>query len=275
MLELIKRYRLLLAGIGTFILIGLGYSIGQISHGTQGVMLEGVTQEQIDNKNADISNVLTEKQTLQQTNQETDCVSSDLEDKQPNTVNDSHLNTLLTESKETTVASQPTTQTAESLVPIYICGEVQNPGVYYVKSTAIVNEVITLSGGFTASANQTAINLASPIIANEKIVIPKIGEEIDKLADSYDNIERPEASLQTRPDHKVNQKQALVNTSGININVASQEQLMTLPGIGEVKAAAIIAYREEVGGFSSKEELKNVSGIGDKTYEKLESLITT
>lgn len=153
-------------------------------------------------------------------------------------------------------------------VPVYICGEVRVPGVYYVSAYAIINEVVEKSGGFTDTADQTAINLASPIVANEKIIVPKIGEEIDKLADSYDNRERIESSsvsLQT------SESQSML----INLNTATKEQLMTLNGIGEVKAMAILAYRQEKGIFNSIDEIKNISGIGEKTFEKIRQFITT
>ena len=64
------------------------------------------------------------------------------------------------------------------------------------------------------------------------------------------------------------------NSSLININTASKSELTKLPGIGNSKAAAIIEYREENGNFSSKEDIKNVSGIGDSTYSNIEDLIT-
>lgn len=153
-------------------------------------------------------------------------------------------------------------------VPVYICGEVRVPGVYYVSAYAIINEVVEKSGGFTDTADQTAINLASPIVANEKIIVPRIGEEIDKLADSYDNRERIESSsvsLQT------SESQSML----INLNTATKEQLMTLNGIGEVKAMAILAYRQEKGIFNSIDEIKNISGIGEKTFEKIRQFITT
>lgn len=153
-------------------------------------------------------------------------------------------------------------------VPVYICGEVRVPGVYYVSAHAIINELIEKSGGFTDTADRTAINLASPIVANEKIIVPKIGEEIDKLADSYDNRERIESSsvsLQT------SESQSML----INLNTATKEQLMTLNGIGEVKAMAILAYRQEKGIFNSIDEIKNISGIGEKTFEKIRQFITT
>lgn len=153
-------------------------------------------------------------------------------------------------------------------VPIYICGEVNNPGVYYVSTHAIINDIIEKSGGFTDEANQMAINLASQIVPNEKIIVPKIGEEIDKLIDSYDNRERIESS-------SVSPQAAISQSTLINLNTATKEQLMTLNGIGEVKAAAIIAYRQEKGVFNSVDEIKNISGIGDKTFEKIKQFITT
>ena len=153
-------------------------------------------------------------------------------------------------------------------VPIYICGEVKNPGVYYVSTHAIINDIIEKSGGFTDEANQMAINLASQIVPNEKIIVPKIGEEIDKLIDSYDNRERIESS-------SVSPQATTSQSTLINLNTATKEQLMTLNGIGEVKAAAIIAYKQEKGMFNSVDEIKNISGIGDKTFEKIKQFITT
>ena len=152
-------------------------------------------------------------------------------------------------------------------VPIYTCGEVKKPGVYYVQKDAIVNDIVAISGGFTDEANPLAVNLASPIKPNEKIIIPKQGEEIDKLMDSYDNIERATISL----DEEVGVSE---QDDKVHINTASKEEFMTLNGIGEVKAEAIIAYRQEKGGFSSIEEVKNISGIGEKTFEKIKPFIT-
>ncbi len=144
-----------------------------------------------------------------------------------------------------------------SKVPVYLCGAVASPGVYFVESTAIVQEVLTLGGGFLEEADVNYVNLAEKIEANKKIYIPKKGEEIDKLAISYDN--------------KSNQDLAQVK---ININQATQAELETLPGIGAVKAEAILKYRMQGQGFRQCEELKEISGIGEITYQKLEPFIT-
>lgn len=154
-------------------------------------------------------------------------------------------------------------------IPIYICGEVKSPGVYYMSEGAIINEVIEKSGGFTQEANTLAVNLAAAVKPNEKIIIPKQGEEIDKLIDSYDNRERTEDESASLTD--INETESGL----ININTASKEALMTLIGVGEVKASAIIAYRQEKGSFNSIDEIRNISGIGEKTFEKIKQFITT
>lgn len=163
-----------------------------------------------------------------------------------------------------------------SKVPIYICGAVMKPGVYYVASDAIINDVVKLAGGLTRLADDSIINLASTIQPNEKIIIPTQGEEIDKSENSYENRERNGIF----PNTEIENNSSLNTVSGmqnniININTATKEQLMTLSGIGEVKAEAIIAYRQESGGFKSTDEMIQVSGIGKKTFEKIKQFITT
>lgn len=161
-------------------------------------------------------------------------------------------------------------------VPIYICGEVLQPGVYEVASTAIINDVVKKAGGLTREADLTAINLASPVQPNEKIIIPKEGQEIDKLEDSYENRERNETLPSAQPAMESPIDVSNERLSGlVNINTATKEQLMTLNGIGAVKAEAIIAYRQEKGRFDSIDEIMQISGIGDKTFEKIKQFITT
>lgn len=157
----------------------------------------------------------------------------------------------------------PEVQEVPITVPVYICGEIESPGVYYVSGDTIIHEVIEISGGFTEQADREFLNLASKVQAHEKIVVPKQGEEIDKTINSYEN--REDALLQ---------EESHTQSHCININTASIDELTDLPGIGEVKAKAILAYREEIGGFKSIEELSEVNGIGDKTLEKIKQLIT-
>lgn len=157
---------------------------------------------------------------------------------------------------------KPTSETSVTVqepveVPVYICGEIKNPGVYYILSSAIVNDLITKAGGLTKEADAMQVNLARLITPNEKIYIPKLGEEIDKMSNSYDNEEG----------------QVSGNTL-VNINLADSTLLDTLPGIGASRANTIISYREQNGAFKTIEDFKNVPGIGEKIYEALKERIT-
>ncbi len=154
-------------------------------------------------------------------------------------------------------------------IPIYICGEVLNPGVYYVHPDALVNDIIQLAGGVNAQADATQLNLASVVVPNSKIYVPKIGEEIDKMNDSYEN------RVDSISDLNRQQDKVASSTHLININTADISTLEQLPGIGSVKAQAIIDYRNQVGGFNQVDDLINVSGIGQKTFDKLKNLVCT
>lgn len=128
-------------------------------------------------------------------------------------------------------------------------GQVKFPGVYEVEEHLRVHDVIQLAGGFLEMANETAINLAQKISDEMVIYVPHLDEEInDTLTDTWSP---------SQDEKKV------------SLNQATAGELETLPGIGPSKAAAIIKYREEVGKFKSIDELTNVSGIGEKTLEKL------
>ena len=132
-------------------------------------------------------------------------------------------------------------------------GQVAKPGVYELPSGSRMQDAIDAAGGFTPEADSRAINLALIIVDETSLYVPATGEEVDLPA-----------AAQT----------ASASGSGlININQATEAELMELPGIGPSKAAAILAYREEAGKFKSPEELTEVSGIGDKTFEQLKDLI--
>ncbi|MGL4738676.1 MAG: helix-hairpin-helix domain-containing protein [Cellulosilyticaceae bacterium] len=138
-------------------------------------------------------------------------------------------------------------------VPVYVCGAVNQAGVYHVKLPGIIQDVITLAGGMTMEADVDALNLAAPLVGNEKIYVPMEGEVVE---------ERPTIGT-------------ITNTTGkININTADQNTLESLPGIGPAKAKQIMDYRQSYGTFKAIEALQDVSGIGTKTFEGLKDLIT-
>lgn len=140
-------------------------------------------------------------------------------------------------------------------------GAVSNPGVYQVTSDMRLMDAIELAGGFLISADQSQINLALKLTDQMVVYVPLIGEEAKEITD--------ETSL----SGNLNGNESEEKEGTVNINTADAVELQTLNGIGEKKAEKIIQYREENGSFQSTDELKNVSGIGDKTFEALKDFV--
>lgn len=157
---------------------------------------------------------------------------------------------------------EETVEIPESIekVPIYVCGQVKNPDVYYLDQRTIVKVAIEAAGGFTADADQEIWNLAREIQKGDKIYVPKVGEQIDKRDNSYDNREGEAEPSST--------------SSGlININQANYQELTLLSGIGPVIAQNIIEYREANGEFEKLEDITKVSRIGQGTFDKIKDSI--
>ncbi len=152
-----------------------------------------------------------------------------------------------------------------SEVYVYICGAVVNEGVYELPSDSRIQDALELAGGYSEDAYRGYVNLAAGLTDGERIYFPTIQEVNDG-----------KIFLESGGDSSSDNVGGL-NGSGddqkININTAGRDELMTLSGIGESKADDIIAYREVSGGFSSIEDIKNVSGIGDATFNRLKDKI--
>lgn len=144
------------------------------------------------------------------------------------------------------------------LIMVHVSGQVYSPGIIELFSGDRVIDAVNLAGGLTKDADLDRINLAKKVEDEEKIYIPKIGES-DILGVSNE-LNIVSSTQNTRQNDK------------ININTCTKAELDTLPGIGEATADKIIAYRTTTP-FNSIEELKNVSGIGDKKYEEIKDLI--
>ena len=154
----------------------------------------------------------------------------------------------------TTKVEQTSEKIEASTIIIDVKGAVQKPGVYEISANARVHEIIEKAGGLSDQADEAAVNLASSLEDGMVVYIPLIGE----------NKENP---FQSTNEDKDSPKK-------ININLATSEELQTLSGIGPSKADAIISYREENGQFKSIEGLLEVSGIGEKSLEKLKEEVT-
>lgn len=168
---------------------------------------------------------------------------------------------------EQNVSPPPPTPPAEPQEPavlmVDIKGAVIAPGIYSLKNGERINDAIEKAGGFQKEADRTAINLAQKLQDEMVVYVPKTGEE-------------PPAELSAIVPSQENTSGGDSSESGgstVNINQATAEELQQLPGIGKAKAQAIIEYRETTGAFSKPEDLKNVSGIGEKTFEKMAPLV--
>lgn len=140
-------------------------------------------------------------------------------------------------------------------VYIDIKGAVRSPGVYKLPLDARVQDVVKTAGGLTEEAESSKLNLAEKLKDEMSIYVYKKGEQVSETS----------TSRSEQAGEKTEEK--------ININTASTSNLQTVPGIGESKATAIIEYREKEGLFQTIEDLQNVTGIGEKTIEKLKEYL--
>ncbi len=142
------------------------------------------------------------------------------------------------ESAFLTVESRTGEEDEAQAVFVHICGEVAYPGVYEVPKESRLCDVLLLAGGFTEAAAMDSVNLAGQVSDGMQVVIPSIQEVRQAAAE------------------KARERDGL-----LNLNTATKTELCTLSGIGESRAAAIIAYREAHGGFSAVEEIMQVEGM--------------
>jgi competence protein ComEA len=148
-------------------------------------------------------------------------------------------------------------QTEESVnkdIFVDVKGAVKKPGIYKAVHSERVNDLIIRAGGFTAEAHEDGVNLAQKVTDEMVIYIPEEGEA-GAAGDTIASYVQPEESQ-------------------LNINKAAEQDFDDLPGIGPAKAKAIIDYRTENGPFKTVEELKEVPGIGEATFERLKENIT-
>ncbi len=139
--------------------------------------------------------------------------------------------------------------TSEEIIFVHLSGEVKYPGLVQLKTGARLYEAIEIAGGLSDAADINQINLAAILSDEDKIYIPKEGENATVYSSK-------------------NEKSEI-----ININTASKEELMTLPGIGEKTADSILEYRSK-NRFEKIEDIMDVPGIGEGKFKQIESKIT-
>ncbi|MEX2043624.1 MAG: ComEA family DNA-binding protein [Patescibacteria group bacterium] len=163
---------------------------------------------------------------------------------------------------DATLASPSPVPSAPLTIVVDIEGAVAKPGVRELPGGSLVADAVKAAGGFTQDADRTWVakdlNQAEELKDHQKLYIPLVGEIVE-----------PSGSTAGEDDGNDGGSGGLVN-----LNTATAEELETLPGVGEVTAGKIIDYREAFGPFESPEELMEVSGIGEKTFEKMREKVT-
>lgn len=141
-----------------------------------------------------------------------------------------------------------------------VCGAVNNPGVYELLPDSRVYEAIACAGGFTEEASYESINQAQLLEDGMQIVVPT-REEVQA------------GWITPQAGEKKTGMAEEIHTEKVNINTADESRLQTLDGIGKTRARAIIEYRQASGGFQTIEDIMNVEGIKEGTFEKIKDQI--
>lgn len=151
-------------------------------------------------------------------------------------------------------------------ITVYVSGEVNKSGVVTLKEGDRLAVAVEKLGGTTKKADLNNINLAIRVKDEEHYIIPKIGEAKQEDLKDVNNTKDIENA-------EIKNENTAKDSSKININTATLEELDKLPGVGEATANKIISHRVENGQFKTIEDIKNVNGIGDKKFEKMKELI--
>ena len=182
-----------------------------------------------------------------------------IKEKQGDSLNENF--TLLDKNEDDLLLEDETDDDAKEneAMKVHITGQINREGVYEIKDGDRLEDLINKAGGLSPDADSKSLNLAMKLEDQMKIYIPSKDEILDQEDASTDQI--------------ISNADLSSQEGKININEASKEELMTLPNIGEKRAQAIIDYRQSKK-FETIEEIKNVTGIGDKFYQAMQDLIT-
>lgn len=157
--------------------------------------------------------------------------------------------------------SEESKEDTRGMLCVFVCGQVVSPGVYELPEGSRIYQAVEAAGGMLETADTTFVNQAEMIEDGQRIYLPSV-EEVQAGDFGTPWMEMQSSNQNGTSDGRV------------NINTADKEELMTLTGIGEQKAQAIITYRESSGGFKTIEELMQVEGIKEGTFEKIKEDIT-
>ena len=172
---------------------------------------------------------------------------------------------------------------------VFVCGAVNKPGVYLLPAGSRANAAVEAAGGFRQDADTEWCNLAQVVNDGQKLRIYSISETKVLQSEGFAEDDADYSSLTAQAVPGINVAGGLTDSASspdsglrsgigmdgrINLNSASKEQLMTLPGIGETRAEAILSWRRQHGSFSDISQIKEISGIGDAIFNQIRDYIT-
>ena len=165
--------------------------------------------------------------------------------------------------KEETESQKNLASEELEFLTVDVKGAVKNPGIYQLKKTSRINDAIQKAGGLTTDADSKSINLAQKLTDEAVIYVATMGENAASVSSNTGQ------SSTSGTSEVASQK-----GNKVNLNTADLSELQTISGIGQKRAQDILDYREANGKFNSVDDLKNVSGVGAKTLEKLKEYVT-
>ena len=205
-------------------------------------------------------------------------VSYDLEEASAESTFDLSSDSSLSEEEKVTAGSEQEDRKSEetesvsrqdqeetSGIYVHVCGAVQNPGVYELAEGSRVYQALAAAGGLREDADQEYLNQAELLQDGQQVLV----YTQEEVADGVPNQGLTQSQAQADGSAAGNSS----SSGKVNLNTADKDQLLTLPGIGDTRAEAILAYRAANGSFASIEEIMNVEGIKEKMYEKLKDYI--
>jgi len=165
----------------------------------------------------------------------------------------------LTSSQPSGIPIQLNQKPTPAPIIIHVIGAVKNPGVYSLPHKSRMLDAIEAAGGYLPAADQGALNLAGYLEDGDRVSVP----ETITMTQSRISLANTQFKFPGQPVEEL-----------VNINLAAQTELESLPGIGEVRSSQIIAYRQENGFFTSIDQIQKVPGIGPKIFENIQDYIT-
>ncbi len=176
------------------------------------------------------------------------------------------------ENNESIKSNEPT------MIYVYVCGAVCNPGVVEVEEGSRAELALEKAGGFAEGANTVYVNLAAKLKDGQRLFFPYLDESLnmDYVLESGTGINGTEVEVGingTGISGEADGSAGFQDMYPVNINIADATTLCNIPGVGPSRAEAIIDYRTSYGPFTRTEDIMNVSGIGETSYNKMCSYI--